>query len=157
MQHMLAGEINTYSMEKRYFRKDGSVVWVDLTVSMTRKADGSPDYFISIIEDITSRRQAEEKLRNNEERLRLASRAAGLGVMEWKAQPDRAVWENDRMYEIFGLTRADGALSKRQLIERHMHPDDVAAFEQALNGGMKSGRPFRVVFRIYRKDGALRW
>jgi PAS domain S-box-containing protein len=157
LQRMLAGEIDTYSMEKRYFRKDGSVVWVDLTVSMTRKADGSPDYFISIIEDITSRRQAEEKLRNNEERLRLASRAAGLGVMEWKAQPDRAVWENDRMYEIFGLTRADGALSKRQLIERHMHPDDVAGFEQALYGGMKSGCPFRVAFRIYRKDGALRW
>src|SRR5215813_11214180 len=48
LQRILAGEIDTYSMEKRYFRKDGSVVWVDLTVSMTRKADGSPDYFISI-------------------------------------------------------------------------------------------------------------
>ncbi|HEX5081033.1 MAG TPA: PAS domain S-box protein, partial [Blastocatellia bacterium] len=49
LRRMLAGEIDTYSTEKRYFRKDGSVVWVDLTVSMTRKADGSPDYFISIV------------------------------------------------------------------------------------------------------------
>src|SRR5215470_2879110 len=102
MRRILAGEIDAFLMEKRYYRKDGSVVWINLTMSMTRKTDGSPDYFISIIEDITARRLAEEKLRDNEERLRLASSAAGLGVLEWNVQPDRVVWENDRMYEIFG-------------------------------------------------------
>jgi PAS domain S-box-containing protein len=157
VRRMLAGEIDTCAMEKRYFRKGGSVVWVNLTFSMTRKTDGSPDYFISFIEDISARRKAEEKLSDSEERLRLASSAAGLGVFEWKVEPDYAVWENDRMYEIFGLSRADGTLNKMQVVERYMHPDDVTAFEQALKNGMKSGRPFHVVFRIRRKDGALRW
>jgi len=156
-RRMLEGEIDTHLIEKRYYRKDGSVVWTNLTVSMRRKADGSPDYFISIVEDISARKWAEEKLRDSEERLRLASRAAGLGVFEWDAQADRAVWENKRMYEIFGHTRADGALSKARLIERYVHPDDAATLEQALNVGMKSGRPFHTVFRIRRKDGALRW
>jgi PAS domain S-box-containing protein len=64
------GEIDTYVMEKRYYRKDSSVVWANLTVSMARKADGSPDYFISVIEDISARKQAEEKLRESEERFR---------------------------------------------------------------------------------------
>src|SRR5215813_1876112 len=157
LRRMLAGEVETYLREKRYYRKDGSVVWVNLTVSLVRKADGAPDYFVSLIEDISARKRAEEKLREREERLSLASWASGLGVFEWDVQADRAVWENERMYEIFGHTHADGALSKAQLTERYVHPNDAAAFEQALANGMKSGRPFHSVFRIYRKDGAPRW
>jgi len=156
-RRMLAGEIERLSLEKRYYRKDGSVVWVNLTVSLARKADGAPDYFISIIEDISARKRAEEKLHESEQRLRLASGAAGLGIFEWNAQTDRAIWENERMYEIFGHTLADGALSKAQLIERYVHPDDAATLEQTLADGMKSGRSIHTVYRIRRKDGAMRW
>ena len=42
MRRMLAGQVETYLREKRYYRKDGSVVWVNLTVSLVRKADGAP-------------------------------------------------------------------------------------------------------------------
>src|SRR5215470_1142990 len=157
MRRMLAGEIETYLREKRYCHKDGSVVWANLTVSLTRKMDGSPDYFISIVEDISERKQAEEKLRDSEERLRLASSAAGLGVFEWDLQAGRAVWENERMYEIFGHSRADSALSMAQLVGKYMHPDDVPTFWQAIADGMKTGRPVHTAYRIRRKDGALRW
>jgi PAS domain S-box-containing protein len=157
MRRMLAGEIDTYLREKRYYRKDGSVMWANLTVSMMLKADGSPDYFISIVEDISARKWAEEKLLEREERLLLASWVSGLGIFEWDVQADRAVWENERMYEIFGHTRADGALSRAHLAEKYIHPDDVATFGQALADGMKTGRPFHVGYRIRRKDGALRW
>src|SRR5215470_8112632 len=149
MRRMLAGEIDTYLREKRYYRKDGSVAWINLNVSMMRKADGSPDYFISVIEDISPRKWAEEKLLEREERLSLASWITGLGIFEWDVQADRAVWENERMYEIFGHTKADGSLSKAQLIERYVHSDDAAAFEQALADGMKSGRPFHTLYRIH--------
>ena len=153
----MGGEIENCSLEKRYYRRDGSIIQINLTVSVMRKADGSPDYFISIVEDISARKRAEEKLREREERLLLASRAAGLGIFEWDMQTDRAVWENERMYEIFGHTRDDGTLSKVQLLERYVHPDDAAALEQTLTGGMTSGRSFYTVYRIRRKDGALRW
>jgi PAS domain S-box-containing protein len=156
-RRLLAGEIENYSMEKRYYRQDGSIVWINLTESLVRKADGSPDYFIKVLEDISARKQAEEKLREREERLRLASSAAGLGVFEWDVQADRAVWENERMFEIFGHTRADGSLSKEQLTEKYVHPDDVATLERALTDGMKSGRPVHTIYRIRRKDGAMRW
>jgi PAS domain S-box-containing protein len=134
MKRMLAGEIETYLREKRYRRKDGSVVWANLTVSLSHKADGSADYFISIIEDISARKQAEVHLRESDERLSLALKAAGLGIFEWDVQADRAVWENERMYEIFGHTRADGTLSKDELLKRYVHPDDADALEQALAG-----------------------
>jgi PAS domain S-box-containing protein len=59
-RRLLAGEIKNYSMEKRYCRKDGSVVWANLTVSLARKANGSPDYFVSVVEDISARKRLEE-------------------------------------------------------------------------------------------------
>src|SRR5499426_833309 len=59
-RRLLAGEIENYSMEKRYYRKDGSIVWANLTVSLARKANGSPDYFVAVIEDISARKRLEE-------------------------------------------------------------------------------------------------
>ncbi len=67
---ILSGEIKTYSMEKRYIRKDRTVVWINLTVSVVRQATGAPGYFISVVEDITDRKRAEEALRQSEERFR---------------------------------------------------------------------------------------
>ena len=137
---LLAGRIENYSIDKRYYRKDGSIVWINLTRSLMRRADGSPDYFISIVEDISARKRAEESCAKGRSGCCWHPRAAGLGIFEWDVEADRAVWENERMYEIFGHTRADGTLSKVQIIERHVHPDDAAALEQTLTGGMKSGR-----------------
>lgn len=58
---MLAGELQTYTLEKRYIRKDGSGVWVNLTVSLVRDASGEPGYFIAVVEDISERKKAEEE------------------------------------------------------------------------------------------------
>jgi formate hydrogenlyase transcriptional activator len=63
VRQVLSGEIKTYSMEKRYFRKDRSLVWVDLAVSLVRTAAGEPKHFISVVADITDRKRAEEQLR----------------------------------------------------------------------------------------------
>lgn len=57
MHRMLAGEIGSYSMEKRYICKSGSILWVNLTVAMVRNEDGSPSYFISVVEDINDRKR----------------------------------------------------------------------------------------------------
>lgn len=62
VERMLAGEIDKYSMEKRYIRKDGRVVWIELTVSLVRRADGSPEHFIGVIEDISERKATQARL-----------------------------------------------------------------------------------------------
>ena len=57
------GEVESTSFEKRYLRKDGSVVWVNLTVALARDAQGAPQHEISVMEDISERKLAEAKLR----------------------------------------------------------------------------------------------
>ncbi|MEO8617132.1 MAG: PAS domain S-box protein [Luteolibacter sp.] len=58
-RRLLAGEIALYSMEKRYIRANGELVWVNLTVSLMRDAKGAPVNFISVVEDITERKEAD--------------------------------------------------------------------------------------------------
>ena len=86
VRQVLSGEIKTYSMEKRYFRKDRSIVWANLTVSLARTIAGEPRYFISVVEDITERKEAEERL---EERLRFERLLSGLSAKFVNISPDR--------------------------------------------------------------------
>src|SRR5262249_45579002 len=67
---MREGKIDNYNIEKRYLRKDGAIIWAKKTVSCVRKGDGSIDYFVGVIEDISAGKQAEKELRENEERFR---------------------------------------------------------------------------------------
>lgn len=69
IRQLLAGKISTYSIEKRYIRKDGSDVWVGLTKSLVRGSSGEPKYMIGVVEDISKRKQAEEKLKEYSEHL----------------------------------------------------------------------------------------
>jgi len=68
---LLAGRIRTYTREKRYVTQPGDPVWVNLTVSLVSKADGTPDYFVTVIEDITARKQAEAEQQRYQAQLRL--------------------------------------------------------------------------------------
>lgn len=61
-RRLLAGEIETYSLEKRYIRKDGSLIWIELTASLQRDAQGRAQNFISVIEDIHGRKEAQAQL-----------------------------------------------------------------------------------------------
>jgi PAS domain S-box-containing protein len=59
VRRMLAGEISGFSTEKKYLRKDGGVVWGNLSVRLIRNEDGSPNYFVAVVENINRRKQAE--------------------------------------------------------------------------------------------------
>ena len=58
---MISGELQTYAQEQRYVRKDESLIWVNLTVTLVRDSMGMPLYFLVVTEDITERKQAEQQ------------------------------------------------------------------------------------------------
>ena len=60
-RQILSGEMSTYNLEKRYIRKDGNHVWVNMTVSLVRDISAEPDYFITVVEDISARKHSEEE------------------------------------------------------------------------------------------------
>ncbi|MHC1764475.1 MAG: PAS domain S-box protein [Verrucomicrobiia bacterium] len=81
MRQMLTGAIKTYSVEKRYFRKDQSLVWVNLAVSLVRTERGEPKHFIAVVEDITERKRAEEEMQRLRLELWHADRVAQTGAI----------------------------------------------------------------------------
>jgi PAS domain S-box-containing protein len=82
VRRMLAGEIATYDMEKRYIRADGALIWVLLSVSLVWDEMGSPRYFISQILDITERRQMERELRRSNAELEQFAYAVSHDLVE---------------------------------------------------------------------------
>lgn len=71
---VLAGQSDGYSLDKRFIRKDGKVVHAIISVKCLRRADGSIDYFVALIQDITERKRAEEALRVKENELEVIFR-----------------------------------------------------------------------------------
>ncbi len=93
---LIAGELDHFSLEERYLRKVGDQVWVRVTVSLRRHANGQPDYFIAVVEDIDGRRRADEtlkKLRSEMEQLLALHVAAqtAVGIAHDLNQPLSAV------------------------------------------------------------------
>ncbi len=78
VRSLLAGEIETYSLEKRYIRKDQQFVWVQITASLVRTLHGEAKYFLSVVQDISDRKAAESALRQSEAQLREQARREGL-------------------------------------------------------------------------------
>ena len=68
IERMLRGEVESYEVEKRYVRRDGRILWVQVNATLLRTAEGHPERTTAVIQDITVRKQTEEKLRESEER-----------------------------------------------------------------------------------------
>lgn len=81
LEDVLAGRREKYQMEKRYFHKNGQIVWIILAVSLIRNADNSPRFFISQIKDITARKIMEFELKAERDRAAHRSRLESLGEM----------------------------------------------------------------------------
>jgi PAS domain S-box-containing protein len=80
-KRVLSGTIDRYEADKRYLRKDGMTVWARLTVNCVRKRDRSMDYLVTVVEDISWRKRAEEELRKSEERFRSSLLRSPLPVI----------------------------------------------------------------------------
>ncbi|CAL95074.1 sensor histidine kinase [Azoarcus olearius] len=155
MKQVLAGKISTYSMEKRYRRADGRLVWVNLTVSLVRDDDGAPDYFISVIEDIQRRKEAEAALLAREQTLREAQRLAGLGNWSWDLRTNQQVWA-DEIYRVYGRDPANGPLPYEE-VSRQCSAESWERLNAAVERSLETGEGYECDVEFVREDGSHCW
>ena len=151
---MLAGELSSYHLEKRYYHRQGQVVWAMLGVSLVRGPQGEPAYFISQIQDITDRKKAEEALRESEFFLREIQKIARLGG--WKANPstDALEW-NDGVYDIIE-ERRDYAPGLAEGMKYYL-PEYLPLIKKSLADCLATETPFVVECKIVTATGKPLW
>ncbi len=115
MRQLLSGQEQTYAIEKRYYRKSGETVWINLTVSLLRKPTGEPAYFVSVIEDIAQRKQAEEELQIYQRRLKAL--AAELTLVEERERRRIAADLHDEVSQTLAFSRIQLAMARKATSE----------------------------------------
>ncbi|WP_210485320.1 PAS domain S-box protein [Microvirga antarctica] len=141
---LLDGTIPSYRIEKRHLRKDGSTVWVRMTSSLAGTGM-SRRYRISIIEDISERKQAEEAQRASEARLRTVLEAIPIGAVLTDAG-GRIVEVNRAYLDLIGRTKAE-VLSGQVGLDEVTAPESIASDQRAVAEARASG-----VSALYEKD-----
>ncbi len=147
-RQMLAREINSYQMEKRYVHAQGHLITVILSVSLVPDSQGQPAYFISQIQDITSRREAELKIRFNEQRYRSLVEATTAIVWDTPAsgefeveQPSWSAFTGQSFAELQGWGWLDA-----------IHPEDRAETARGWSAAVASRTLYKVEHRVRAHD-----
>jgi PAS domain S-box-containing protein len=154
LQDVLEGELNTYQIEKRYIRKNGQVYWVRLTNSAVRGADGKPQYFVTMVEDIDEQKRMQERVRESEARFRAMydNAAVGMAIMSL----DRRILSiNQVSARMTGYSAEELAgMDPSQL----SHPEDIEIGMEEYRDMVAGTIPgFQMQKRFLRKDGTVFW
>ncbi|KEA50554.1 diguanylate cyclase [Mangrovibacter sp. MFB070] len=145
MDKLLSGEINSYSMEKRYYNSKGNIVWALLAVSVVRDANNTPLYVIAQVEDINDLKHSEWMNKRLMERITLANEAGGIGIWEWDMLNDQISWDK-RMFELYGVP---GHLKPSfQLWMDCLVEDDQPVVKTEVTDALRRKEPFKVEYRI---------
>ena len=154
LRALQAGEMDSYSLEKRYIARDGGVIWASLSVTPIRNAAGETEAIIGLISDITERRLMQNELKRREERLSAIFRNAGIGI---------GLTGAEGRYEIVNPAFADMlGYSIEELLEKTnlevTHPDDRQKSRENLMS-LAQGEIDAYGFekRFIRKDGSFIW
>ncbi len=157
MEQVLAGELNTHSLEKRYIRKDGSIVSTISTYSLVRNRAGKPDYFISAIEDISEKVKLEQEIIKSKEK---AEKAEEFIIRALNSQIDtfflfdpstqKAIRWNKAFTNISGYT--DEEVAALPAPDSYYSSQDLDAASSATQSVLE-GNPMSIEMELICKDG----
>ena len=142
-----------FTVDKRYVRPDGSVVWVLNNVTPIRDADGEivGGYAASI--DVTKRKRAEEELHDVHLRLETAVAAGSVMTATWDFVND-AVIGDEHLAELFDVETGNPPIADYMSA---VHAEDRARVEEVIRRVIETGEPYEAEYRVLRRDGEVRW
>ena len=143
-QQLRVGSIERYTLEKRFFRKDGTLIWGRLSISKLN--DRLSPLVVAMVEDITP-------LRESEERFRFVANSAP--VMIWMAGPDTLCTYVNRPWLDFTGRQMEHELGSGWA--EGVHPDDRDRCVETYLEAFDHRRPFTLEYRLRRYDGEYRW
>ncbi|HKQ79989.1 MAG TPA: PAS domain S-box protein [Blastocatellia bacterium] len=142
-------------IEYRILKSDGGVEWVTNIGHTSYNEAGQPVRMRGLMIDATDRKRVEERLRESEERLRLALEGAQAGVWEVKFNPYRAYWSKEYR-ELYNFSEADQATN--EMWATRVHPDDLQRVVDGNNGLLNAEQnEMRQEFRINHPEHGERW
>jgi two-component system, cell cycle sensor histidine kinase and response regulator CckA len=149
----IAGEIDSYKLEKRYLKKNGDIVWTRLWSRAIRDANGEIVGTVGVIEDVTERKQAEEALRESEEKFSTAFRSAPNPMMISSLEEGTIIEVNDEFVATYGYERSEVEGKAAIELEIWKDADERSSWLQQVNS---KGHARNVEVSISTKDGRPR-
>ncbi|HIK07436.1 MAG TPA: PAS domain S-box protein [Trichormus sp. M33_DOE_039] len=144
-----------FQMEYRLKRFDGEYCWILDTGAPRLTSEGEFLGYIGSCIDISERKQAEQALQQNDERLAMALDAAGMGNWDWNIPTGEIHWSSS-LERLFGMN--PGSFDGRyETVVAMMHPDDRESVLQAINRAVNEGQEYNIEFRFVKVDGTPRW
>jgi PAS domain S-box-containing protein len=132
-QKMLDGEIPSFVLEKRYLKKDGSIFWGQVSVSLVRDRDGTPLYSVAIIEDITMRKQAEQLIQRQQERQQILDRASEKLIASLNYQvtlPEIVQMIVPALADYCRIALLDEEQQIKDIVAHHIDPQKIALVQE---------------------------
>lgn len=152
---IVEGDATKASVERSYFKKDGTVIWGNMAPAAIRDESGKVTSFVTVTTDMTARHQAEARLRESEERLQQIIAASDAGLWDLDAQTGRVVF-NDYLKALSGYGAAfpNQIEAWRDLID----PEDRAAVDRIYESWAYNSASFDITYRIHPANGGdMRW
>ncbi|HEY8125501.1 MAG TPA: PAS domain S-box protein [Methylocystis sp.] len=151
-ERMLAGHIPGFVLENRYLRKTGENIWVRKSVALIRCADGDPRWIITLVEDVTERKLAEDALQQSRNDLDRAQEVGKIGWWRLDVRRNVLSW-SDENHRIFGVPR-ETRLTYQSFLAI-VHPDDRVYVDTRWEAALR-GEPYDIEHRIV-SAGEVKW
>ena len=145
----------SYAAEFRILLPDGTTRWVAARGKFFYSPEGEPERMLGMAVDITKRKLAEKRLRESEERLRLAAQAGKMYAFDWDVATD-VIIRSEEANPVFGLISRPVNLTKRQLLAS-VHPEDRATFMNSIAELTPESPNTQISYRLLRPDGSILW
>src|SRR5882672_9064624 len=152
---LVEGKRRQFQIEKKYRRKDGSLVWVSNNVSLVPGTERVPRFIMALSEDITQRKRAEEKLRRSEADLLDAQRMSRTGSLKIDISSG-TVTGSPQVFRIFGVMPGEDTSTPEFWLGR-THPDDQKRVRELFDRSITQKTDFDADYRIVLPDGAIKY